>query len=138
MRMRFHANPLTARRGWARRRARSTARGSRRSVASSVPHLTHYVTLLCCLVCVAVCVTCFHVTVILFLLGFYRWLNLKAFCGWPFGHLCLTFARILKPPLFNFESYSNMLLFLSRSCVKKDSMMFEQLLKLEMYLELSI
>lgn len=35
MRMRFHANPLTARRGAARRRARSTARGSRRSVGGS-------------------------------------------------------------------------------------------------------
>lgn len=36
MHMRFHANPLTARRGAAHRRARSTARGSRRSVTGAV------------------------------------------------------------------------------------------------------
>lgn len=34
--MRFHANPLTARRGAVRRRARSTARGSTRSVGAGL------------------------------------------------------------------------------------------------------
>lgn len=34
--MRFHANPLTARRGAVRRRARNTARGSTRSVGTGL------------------------------------------------------------------------------------------------------
>lgn len=57
MRMRFHANPLTARRGAALRRGRSTARGSRRSVTRGVGVLS--VSIHCC-----ICV-CFSVTELL-------------------------------------------------------------------------
>lgn len=48
MRMRFHANPLTARRGAALRRAPNTARGSTRSVAG-VGGVCHTTLCLCVL-----------------------------------------------------------------------------------------